>query len=152
MHPQDPAIHYALGDLFARQGHAAAAETHLKESLRLDPFDPQVLFALGALLDRRDRPDEALAVLKESVRLDARSAAVRVYLGTLLARSGHHAEAVIHLSVSPSTSSEPKRVTPRVSVAMLISSGPTRTSDLEKMRSSSSGAVGLSQSRSKAFP
>ena len=68
-HPDDAAIHHALGALFATAGRADEALIHIEKAFTLAPDDPAFAFAYGELLYRSGRVEDALEPLKAAAEL-----------------------------------------------------------------------------------
>ena len=65
-HPDDGAIHHALGALYAAGGRAEEALQHIERAVALAPNDPTYAYAQGELLYRGGRLDEAKAALEKA--------------------------------------------------------------------------------------
>lgn len=87
-----PARNY-LGDLRARQGRPASAETLLREAVALDPCYGAALNNLGNLLANTGRLEEAAAQYRRAIVCAPGHAVARHNLGLALRRLGRLAEA-----------------------------------------------------------
>jgi len=69
-HPHWPQGYANLGLALTQKGSLAEAETHLKYSLRLDPYQPLVHNTLGVLYIQQERYDEAKKEFLKALSLD----------------------------------------------------------------------------------
>jgi len=76
--PDNPALNYGLGLLYARAGRLELGFSHLSRALAADPFDPMVLLELGRLHIRNQNYSSALSVL-EGVSTDKVMGDLAVY-------------------------------------------------------------------------
>ena len=72
---QQQALHWPwpsmnLGTLLLRLNRLDEAETHLRDSLRIDPRFPVARLRLGQLLEKKERYQEAIAELEQAARFD----------------------------------------------------------------------------------
>lgn len=73
---------FVLGDIADRQRKYAAAETHLRRALQLDPHNPLTLNYLGYLLaERGEHLQEALGYVQQAVRVESDNGAYLDSLG-----------------------------------------------------------------------
>ncbi len=68
--PENPALHYGLGLLYARKNQRDLAGSHLKKALSLKLFEPMILLELGNLYLQNGEFTKALNVL-QGVKEDA---------------------------------------------------------------------------------
>ncbi|MCP3978041.1 MAG: tetratricopeptide repeat protein [bacterium] len=96
---------YLLARVERELGHAADAETALRDALEIDPSYVAGRVALGEMLAERGEDDSALAEFERALELDANSAAAHVGLARIAGRAGRQRDAVQHyeraLELSP---------------------------------------------------
>ena len=61
--PENPALHYAMGLLYARKNKRAIAITHLKKALAINLFEPMILLELGRVYTDDGQFEKAKEVL-----------------------------------------------------------------------------------------
>ncbi len=66
--PDNPALNYGLGLLYARTSHLELGFSHLDRALAADPLDPMVLLELGRLHIRNQNYPSAISVLEGVTR------------------------------------------------------------------------------------
>ena len=92
--PNDPALLYARGLAWEREGNVTRAEADLRQLLAADPDNASVLNALGYVLaDRTDRYEEALALISRALVAEPDNPSIIDSHGWVLFRLGRHAEA-----------------------------------------------------------
>lgn len=82
-HPHAPLAHQTAGAVAAARRDWAAAERHLRESLRREPNDPDASAALAEALTRQGRRQEAGEALLAAGRADPTNSSIRKSLGRL---------------------------------------------------------------------
>ena len=80
-------LHNRMGQLYARKPDLAAAETHLRHALQLDPDNTSSHAALAEVLVLANRPNEALEPYLRAVELDHGEPRAATGLVTLLMRA-----------------------------------------------------------------
>jgi tetratricopeptide (TPR) repeat protein len=103
-HPSPwPYLNLAVTQQFLNQ--PAAAETNLREAVRLDPDFAQAHFQLGSVLDDLNHPEAAIAELREAARLDGSYAEPHMALARIYRRLGQETtardEVQIYLRLHP---------------------------------------------------
>ena len=83
-----------LGELYALEGYASAAQAHFETARDIDPTHPGPFYALALLADSRGEPSVALANVREALRLDA-SGAGRTVLAFVYPEERAHLEALV---------------------------------------------------------
>lgn len=96
--PGHAGAHVNLGRLHHETGDLAAAESHYRRAVFLDPREPVYWFNLGVVLEDRDRPDEAADAYRHCLRLDSAFADAHFNLSGVLERQGDTQGALRHLS------------------------------------------------------
>lgn len=95
--PGRPDLRLALAEAQSALQRYDAAETQLREALRLDPRSAPAWYNLGVLVSARGDDASALACYESAVRCDSADADSRNNLGHLLGRLGRTEEALAHL-------------------------------------------------------
>jgi tetratricopeptide (TPR) repeat protein len=75
--PDDPALHFALGEALLREGRLSDAEASLRQAADLDSTDWSARFGLGTALYQQGRTAEALASWRAALELDPANFTVR---------------------------------------------------------------------------
>ncbi|HEX6849997.1 MAG TPA: tetratricopeptide repeat protein [Candidatus Polarisedimenticolaceae bacterium] len=92
--PEDAEARFRLGSFLEREGRFTAAESELREAIRLAPTDPEALNYLGySLIDRNERVEEGLALVRRALAVDPHNGGFLDSLGWGLFRLGRAAEA-----------------------------------------------------------
>lgn len=91
--PNDPELHYNLGNALLTAGDAQAAFASLNTALRLAPGHPQILLQLGNALMALGRFADAASRFRQSVQADASESAAHYNLGNALRELGRPTEA-----------------------------------------------------------
>jgi predicted O-linked N-acetylglucosamine transferase (SPINDLY family) len=86
--PQDPELHYDLGNLLLKSGQAQAAEASFEQALQLAPNHPQILLQLGNALAAQGRLTDAVANFTQSLKADPKQLAAQYNLGNALRELG----------------------------------------------------------------
>jgi len=94
VYPRNPTLHVGLGEVLARTGELAAAESHYRDALAVDASFPEAHNNLGNVLMTRGRADEALAHFQAAVRAEPDVLETQVNLANALAALGRTEEAV----------------------------------------------------------
>ncbi len=89
--PDDPLVHYYLGQVKAKQGRSEEAIAALRTAIRLNPYNTSAYYALANQLRRLDRTEEWQAALDTFDRL---SQAGHEGISTSYQGQGKYAEAV----------------------------------------------------------
>jgi predicted O-linked N-acetylglucosamine transferase (SPINDLY family) len=91
--PNDPELHYDLGNALLAAGDATAATASFSRALALAPGHPQILLQLGNALMAQGRYADAVAWFRQSIHADAGDPASHYNLGNALRELGQAAEA-----------------------------------------------------------
>lgn len=86
--PEDPELHYDLGNLLLDSGQAQEAEASFKQALLLAPDHPQILLQLGNALAAQGRLMDAVANFMRSLEADPKQLAAHYNLGNALREMG----------------------------------------------------------------
>lgn len=86
--PNDPELHFRLGDALEKSGDLSGAESEYKESVRLQPKNPSALGALAYIYSTQNRFGEAEGALRSFIALQPQDARAHVQLGSVLFSSG----------------------------------------------------------------
>jgi protein O-mannosyl-transferase len=121
---ENDVAHYMLGRDLLSRGHAAEAEAHLREALRIRPSDTAALEQLGGALVVQGRIDEAAAVFAETVRRTPDSATALNNLASLRLRQGE-VEQAIELYRAAAERAPGMRHVPRALATALLLDGQT---------------------------
>jgi tetratricopeptide (TPR) repeat protein len=78
--PQDPEVHYALGEKYESLGQMKQARQEYKTALGLKPDDAKGLYRMGRLMEKLGQHDQAIKIIKEAVKLDPKLAEARTLL------------------------------------------------------------------------
>lgn len=81
LHPDDAALHVALGQAHRREHRNAPAEAAFRRALELDPLHLAARVRLGELLLETERADEADALAQGALEIDAEAPGAHVVLG-----------------------------------------------------------------------
>lgn len=95
--PNDPRLHLALGEEYAKQGRLGLAEQHLRKSVEIDPGLTAGKVSLGGVLHSGSRWIEAMELLREAVNEEPSNADARNNLGLTLYHLGMYKEAAAEL-------------------------------------------------------
>jgi Flp pilus assembly protein TadD len=98
--PNDPELHFRLGDALEKSGDFAGAESEYKKSVSLQPNNPNALGALAYLYMSQRRFPDAEAALRSYVALEPRNAKAHQQLGSVLLFSDKKDEASRELSAA----------------------------------------------------
>ena len=97
--PHDASLHSQYGFLLLRAGNLAAAEKHIRESIRLDPGIYLTYFNLATVEYLQGNTAEAIAYLDQAVQMMSSAATFRVgYKGYLFGLLGETEKAATQLS------------------------------------------------------
>jgi predicted Zn-dependent protease len=88
LHPDDPEIHEALGDLLLRQSELEAAKAELETALRLNPSAARTLYLLGSLYVSQRKPADAIPYLEAALHYDPTLIEARPVLGKAYLKVG----------------------------------------------------------------
>ncbi len=96
-------LYFLRGSSLERTGRWDAAQSDLKQALKLKPDDPEVMNYLGfAWADRGEHLDQALGLLQKATTLAPRSGEIIDSLGWVNYRLGHYNKAVEQLELAVS--------------------------------------------------
>ena len=98
--PNDPELHFRLGDALEKSGNLGGAESEYKESLALQAKNPSALGALAYLYSTQKRFPEAETALRSFIALQPQDAKAHVQLGSVLFSSGKKDEATKELTAA----------------------------------------------------
>jgi len=93
LHPNEPELHEALGELYL-DSHAEDAQSELEKALELDPSRTHALYLLGRLYVQKRENEKALPYLQRALRLKPDLVDASSLLGTAYVRLGQFANAV----------------------------------------------------------
>lgn len=96
--PAHAGAHVNLGRLHHETGDLAAAETHYRRAVFLEPDEPVYWFNLGVVLEDRDHAAEAADAYHRCLQLDPVFADAHFNLSGVLERQGDQQGALRHLS------------------------------------------------------
>ncbi|HQR50143.1 MAG TPA: tetratricopeptide repeat protein [Methylophilaceae bacterium] len=91
--PQDPELHYDLGNLLLGQRRPAEAESSFLAALRLAPGHPQILLQLGNARSAQGRYADAVSQFQAALRADPAQPAAHYNLGNALREMGQPEQA-----------------------------------------------------------
>jgi Flp pilus assembly protein TadD len=97
MHPQDPELHEALGELYLDIHSNQEARSQLESALQLDPLRPRALYLLGRLYEANSEDEKAIPYLEKAVRLEPDLSEASSLLGAAYMHKGRAREAVPYL-------------------------------------------------------
>jgi tetratricopeptide (TPR) repeat protein len=92
-HPDNAAVHLALGIISFRRGLYAQADAELKRTLELDPSSGTAYFYRGEALNQLSRLDEALEMLQRATQLQPNNGRAFYVMGILYDRKRRPDEA-----------------------------------------------------------
>ena len=98
--PDDPELHFRLGDALEKSGAFGGAEAEYKKSLALQANNPKALGALAYLYASQRRFPEAETALRSYTALDPKNAKAYVQLGSVLLLSDKRDDASREFSVA----------------------------------------------------
>lgn len=106
LNPQDPALHYELGNLYLQSDQTNEAITCYSAALKLSPNHPQILLQLGNTYSALGLFAEAVSYFQKATRADPTNAAAHFNLGNALRELGKPEQAVasyrVALELAPS--------------------------------------------------
>jgi protein O-GlcNAc transferase len=106
LNPQDPALHYELGNLYLQSDQTNEAVTCYSAALKLSPNHPQILLQLGNTYSALGLFAEAVSYFQKATRADPTNAAAHFNLGNALRELGKPEQAVasyrVALELAPS--------------------------------------------------
>jgi tetratricopeptide (TPR) repeat protein len=94
LHPNEPELHEALGELYLDHHAVDAAQSELERALALDPSRAHALYLLGRLYVQNRENEKALPYLQRALRLQPDLAEASSLLGTAYVRLGQFANAI----------------------------------------------------------
>lgn len=106
LNPQDPALHYELGNLYLQSDQTNEAITCYSAALKLSPNHPQILLQLGNTYSALGLFAEAVSYFQKATRADPTNAAAHFNLGNALRELGKTGQAAasyyVALELAPS--------------------------------------------------
>ena len=120
--PDDPSVHYNLGNVLLRLGRLDEAMAQYQKALELKPDDPKAGYNLGVVLARLGRLDEAAAQYQRVLRIKPDYAKARSGLDAVLLRRDQLDDAVRRYRRELKT--HPEAVEPRNNLAWLRATCP----------------------------
>lgn len=106
LNPQDPALHYELGNLYLQSDQTNEAITCYSAALKLSPNHPQILLQLGNTYSALGLFAEAVSYFQKATRADPTNAAAHFNLGNALRELGKPEQAAtsyrVALELAPS--------------------------------------------------
>jgi protein O-GlcNAc transferase len=106
LNPQDPALHYELGNLYLQSDQTNEAITCYSAALKLSSNHPQILLQLGNTYSALRLFTEAVSYFQKATRADPTNAAAHFNLGNALRELGKPEQAVasyrVALELAPS--------------------------------------------------
>lgn len=106
LNPQDPALHYELGNLYLQSDQTNEAVTCYSAALKLSPNHPQILLQLGNTYSALGLFAEAVSYFQKATRADPTNAAAHFNLGNALRELGKTGQAAasyyVALELAPS--------------------------------------------------
>lgn len=106
LNPQDPALHYELGNLYLQSDQTNEAVTCYSAALKLSPNHPQILLQLGNTYSALGLFAEAVSYFQKATRADPTNAAAHFNLGNALRELGKPEQAAtsyrVALELAPS--------------------------------------------------
>lgn len=106
LNPQDPALHYELGNLYLQSDQTNEAVTCYSAALKLSPNHPQILLQLGNTYSALGLFAEAVSYFQKATRADPTNAAAHFNLGNALRELGKPGQAAtsyhVALELAPS--------------------------------------------------
>jgi tetratricopeptide (TPR) repeat protein len=94
LHPNEPELHEALGELHLDNHTDEDAQSELERALELDPSRTHALYLLGRLYVQKRENDKAVSYLQRALRLQPDLAEASGLLGTAYVRLGQFANAI----------------------------------------------------------
>jgi tetratricopeptide (TPR) repeat protein len=116
--PEDAHLHYAMGAVLYTQGHLNRAETHLRESVRLQSDQLPSYYYLALAARDLGRDADAIAILRGLLEKHPDHAASNEVLGTLLMSSQQYEQAELHLRKA--VSQNPQSVRANYQLGLLL--------------------------------
>ena len=92
--PEDPAIHYALGNLYMRRGKLNEAKTHYQKSLELDPEYHSALNKLASIYALTGNYDKAISLFQEVITRQPDNPDAFFYIACVYAKQSKKTEAI----------------------------------------------------------
>lgn len=103
LHPNEPDLHEALGELYLDNIDYNAAEIELQKTLALDGSRSHALYLLGRVYVEKKDNEKALPYLERAVRLQPDLAEANSLLGTAYLRLGQYTNAIARLEKAAPT-------------------------------------------------
>ncbi len=97
LQPANAAVHYQLGEVLARRGHAGEAIAEFRQAIELAPTEPQPYFRLAVLQAQLERSHDAQETLNALLRVRSDYPDTHFLLGRIAEEQGDHALAEQHL-------------------------------------------------------
>src|SRR5438067_1733982 len=98
--PNDPELHFRVGDALEKSGDLSGAESEYKKSLALQAKNPSALGALAYLYSTQKRFAEAEGALRSFIAVQPQDAKAHVQLGSVLFYTGNKDEAIKELTAA----------------------------------------------------
>jgi Flp pilus assembly protein TadD len=92
--PEDPAIHYDLGNLYMRRGTLNEAQTHYQKSLELDPEHHRALNNLASTYALTGNYDKAISLFQEVITRQPDDPDAFFYIACVYAKQNKKTEAI----------------------------------------------------------
>jgi len=92
--PENPAIHYALGNLYLRSGKLNEAKAHYQKSLELDPEHYGALNNLASIYARTGNYDKAISLFQEVIDRQPDNPDPFFYIACVYAKQNKKTEAI----------------------------------------------------------
>jgi Flp pilus assembly protein TadD len=92
--PEDPGIHYALGNLYMRRGKLNEAKTHYQKSLELDPEYHNALNKLASIYALTGNYDKAISLFQEVITRQPDNPDAFFYIACVYAKQNKKTEAI----------------------------------------------------------
>jgi tetratricopeptide (TPR) repeat protein len=92
--PENPDIHYALGNLYMQRDKLDEAKTHFQQTLKLDPGDHGALSHLAAIYARTGKYDKAISLYQELITRQPENPDAFFYIACIYAKQNKKTEAI----------------------------------------------------------
>ena len=94
LYPEDPAIHYELGNLYMSRGKLNEAKTHYQKSLELDPEHHSALTKLASTYALTGHHDKAISLFQEVIARQPENPDAFFYIASVYAKQNKKTEAI----------------------------------------------------------
>ena len=95
--PDLQTIHFAIGNLFWRNGRLDEALAELLEELKVSPKDPQAHYEIGDILFLREKSDEAEKHFEQAIRYAPAMVEAHLAIERIANANGDSEKALAHL-------------------------------------------------------